>query len=492
MSIHALRWFVVALAVSLFGAVAGSHLMASLNDPVPGVLEALHANEDPVAEKPRAPHRRVVVVLIDGLGGAPFDARLREGTLGEIPWRASLDSGVPSRSRPVYHAILTGVPQWAAGIRGNGYATGRADSVPDRVRAGGGKVAWMLETVPWFYDLFGAEEDVLVRGRAATSAESFARVWDAGPDFIVLHLAEVDEAGHLHGAASEEYAEASRRAMKVVAEFREVARSKARSDDALWFVGADHGHTLRGGHGGPEEEVRRVSWIALYRGGADETNGPNAAPAGAMVTSLAPTIARALGVDVPRESMADGLPLLPALLGPPSRASEARVRAVETARQVATKRALGSAAARATLVGGALGATFAALISLRRRRGAAETMVFVAAAAGFFVAGPGLSMSSVRTEAWYLAHAVGTLALFAAVAWLVARKWASAMATAVECAVFPFVALVAVRGSLGVSDATPLECVLWPSLGLVPASVCVAIAVVELGFAALRKFSGPV
>src|SRR5580658_3412817 len=137
-----LRWLAVALAVSLLGAAEGSHLMASLNDPIPGVLEALHAHADPPASQTPAPARRVVVVLIDGLGGDPFEARLREGTLGDIPWKVSLDSGVPSRSRPVYHAILTGVPQWAGGIRGNGYAPGRADGVPDRVRAGGGKVAW--------------------------------------------------------------------------------------------------------------------------------------------------------------------------------------------------------------------------------------------------------------------------------------------------------------------------------------------------------------
>ena len=131
---HALRWLVVAFAVSLLGAFAGSHLMASLNEPVPGVLDVLHANADPAPAHPHAPARRVVVALVDGLGGDAFDALVRGGALGDVPWRVSLDSGVPSRSRPVYHAILTGTPQWASGIRGNGYATGRADSVPDRVR----------------------------------------------------------------------------------------------------------------------------------------------------------------------------------------------------------------------------------------------------------------------------------------------------------------------------------------------------------------------
>jgi hypothetical protein len=484
---HALRWFAVAFAVSLLGAVEGSHLMASLNDPIPGVLDALHASADPAPVHPRAPARRVVVVLIDGLGADAFDARLREGALGEVHWKVALDSGVPSRSRPVYHAILTGVPQWAAGIRGNGYATGRADSVVDRVRAGGGKVAWMLEDEPWFYELFGDPRDIVVEGRAAASPEAFRRVWDAAPDLTVLHLTEVDEAGHLHGADSAEYVAASRRAIAVVAAFRAAALTKAGGDAVVWLVGADHGHTAYGGHGGPEQSVRRVSWAALddaVPGGA--WTAP-AAPVAAAVTSLAPTIARALGVDAPRESMAEGLPLLPALLGEPYPARQSRIGAVEAARTAASRGLLGDARSRGALIVGVLIAALAAVVGVRGKRGVADVMVLVVAVVGFLVAGPGLSMSAVRTEGWYLFHGLATLTLFAVAAWAVARRWASPMTTAAACVVFPVVALVAMRGSLGLSDATPIEMVLWPSLGLVPASVCAAIALVEVAVAGARR-----
>ena len=475
-----LRWLVVALAVSLLGAFEGSHLMASLNDPVPGVLEALHASIDPPAAPPAVPARRVVVVLVDGLGGDAFDARLREGTLGDVPWRVSLDSGVPSRSRPVYHAIFTGVPQWASGIRGNGYAPGRADSVAERVRAAGGKVAWMLETVPWFCELFCAQGDLLVEGQAATTPAAFERVWDSAPDLLVLHLTEVDEAGHLYGAESAEYVAASQRAVGVVAAFRAIASRKPGGDGAIWFIGADHGHTAHGGHGGPEEAVRRVSWIALFDQRPSSDGAASAVRPMVPVTSLGPTIARALGVDAPRESMADGLPLLTALLGEPFHASTARIREAEAARSRGDARALGSAAPRAVFIVGVLVAMFAAIVGFRRRRGVAEAAVFVVAVAGFLVVGPGLSMSSERTEGWYLAHGLATLTIFATVAWAVARRWASPLMLASVCVVFPLLALVAMRGSLGRSDVTPLESVLWPSLGLVPASVCAAIALVEV------------
>jgi hypothetical protein len=482
-------WLVVALAVSLLGAFEGSHLMGSLNEPVPGVLDALHAHADPAPARPRAPVRRVVVVLVDGLGGDVFDALVRDGVLGDVPWRVSLDSGVPSRSRPVYHAILTGVPQWASGIRGNGYATARADSVPDRVRAGGGRVAWMLEAEPWFCDLFCDSRDLVVEGRQVISPETFLRVWSTAPALLVLHLLDVDDAGHLFGAASREYAEASRRSLETVAKLRALVQDRPGGASAIWFVGADHGHTAHGGHGGVEDAVRRVSWVALY-GLAVNGNGGNLGDGGASdagaaaamtpVTSLAPTFARALGVDAPLESMADGLPLLPSVLGAPLHPSATRIEAVEAARAETDARPLESPRPRAWLIGSVLVATMVGLGVLRRRRGLAEASVFVVAVAGFLVAGPGLSMSAVRTERVYLAHGLVILTVFAAIAWTVARRWASPFVVAATCVVFPVLALAAMRGSLGRSDVSPLESVLWPSLGLLPASVCTAMAMVEM------------
>jgi hypothetical protein len=475
-----LIWLALAAAVSFFGAATGRVLLTSLNDPIPTVLDALHAHADPAPAFAPAPARPVVIVLIDGLGEAAFNARLAEGALGPVQWKASLDTGVPSLSRPVYHAILTGVPQWASGIRQNGYARGRADSVPDRVRAGGGKVAWMLGGVQWFHELFGAPGDTYEAGPAALSAETFARVCRERPTLTVIHFTEVDSAGHHHGAASDEYLDASRRTMAMVAALRAEARDLPGGRDAIWFVGADHGHMARGGHGGPEAAVRRVSWVALYdvASGNGESEPVDVAP-GDTVASLAPTFARALGVDAPRESMADGLPFRAAALGAPLRSDPERVGAVEAAR---ARHDTGLLASEATRVAVAIAATIAAFGVLawkRGKRGIAESVCAVVAVAGFLVAGPALSLSAVRTEPAYLIQAVTTMSLAAAIAWVAARRSASPVTATLASAVLPLAALVVTRGSLGLSDATSVEAVLWPSMGLVPVSVCAGIAVVE-------------
>jgi hypothetical protein len=70
----------------------------------------------------------------------------------------------------------------------------------------------------------------------------------------------VDEAGHEHGAASPEYAAAAARADRELAQL--LARVDLTRDVVL--VTADHGHSDRGGHGGPAPEVATV--LTCYAG----------------------------------------------------------------------------------------------------------------------------------------------------------------------------------------------------------------------------------
>ena len=476
------------LALGAAGGAIGRWLIRSLNDPNPAYLAALHAHADeaPTRDVPLVPLAPVVVALVDGLGEDAFDARLAEGALPRPPWRAALDSGVPSLSRPVYHALLTGVPQWASGIRENNYARGRADSVANRVRAAGGKVAWMLETVPWFFELFGAESDTFVQGPKVRDTATFEEVWAARPDFLVLHLTGVDTAGHAFGAASEEYLRASRDALATVRTLRALAEE---SRHATWFVGADHGHMPAGGHGGAEAEVRRIAWIALD----DEMAAEDPLEERADVTSLAPTFARALGVPSPTESMADGLPFRERTLGPPLHADVARVAAVLAAQEEERSKPLASAAWRVALAAATLALALGAAFYAQRWRGLVAAAPALVAATAFVLAGPGLSLSFVRTHAWYLTHAGLLMFLVATATWGVARRRASPFIAVIFGAALPLAAVVASRGSLGLVEATPWETVLWPSLGLVPASVGAAILVVESAVALwprLRRRSG--
>lgn len=295
--------------------------------------------------------RRVVLVIIDGLRydrsyGLPYLEKLR---------RAGVDtqalSHYPTWSRPNYVTILTGVPPQASGVRTNRHSTPVVlDSLMDRLRAGGLESAVTadneampalflrppvidaeLETIdidamrdPTSDEALKASDFELVSpfidGRYVPWPGGFAdaaraQIGSGKADLVVLLIGAVDQAGHAHGADSDEYEEATRIADRAVARSLEAVDL---TQDAV-IVTADHGHTGRGGHGGVEPEVMEVPLILV---GAGIT--PGAAIHGAHLVDIAPTAAALLGLPAPGHGL--GRTLTEALALDPT-AAAARQRA---------------------------------------------------------------------------------------------------------------------------------------------------------------------
>lgn len=468
--------FASALAC-LLGAAVGRRMLATLSEPVPEVLAALRANTDPeTSTKPIA--RRVVCVLIDGLGRAPLEALVDQGMLGAVPWHARLDSGAPSLSRPAYHALLTGVPQAVSGIRHNPYARARADSVPRRVHDAGGKVAFLLDGVPWFHELFAEPGDLFVEGATAREDASFRRALGTGAALVIVHLTGPDGAGHDEGASSAAYARAARAAFLTVASFRAVAAERDGGDDLLWVIGADHGHTATGGHGGPERSVRDITWIALGRG-VEARSFDDSAPIGV----IAPTIAAAMALPSPRESLVAALPLTGAPETADSVARARRVTAVgealATHAHAMSTRKLGAAIAIALLL-----ASATRVVGVRRSlRAAAPT---VGALAAFVAFGPGLTLSSVATETSFVVKATAIAAMGAAIAWALARGDAPWTDASIAAGIVPATALALTLGSTGRSAVSDAGVLLYPATGIVPLAVTLGALVAAGAMNAVR------
>jgi hypothetical protein len=139
--------------------------------------------------------------------------------------------------------LLTGVPQQVSGIRHNSYARARADSVPARIHASGGKVGYLLEGVNWFHELFGEPGDPVFHGDAARDPSFLAQAFAEGASLVIVHLTRTDGAGHGHGAASPEYASEVRQAFDAIARLRAESAKLPGGSDVLWLVGADHCNT---------------------------------------------------------------------------------------------------------------------------------------------------------------------------------------------------------------------------------------------------------
>lgn len=477
-----------AASAVLFGGLTGRAMLDRSNDPAPAVLAALRAARGPAVPPVRAP-RRVVLAVLDGLGGAPLEQRVEAGALGPVAWRARLDVGSPSLSRPVYHTLFTGVPQVLSGLRNNAAPGGaRAQCVMEQVRAGGAAVAWALQSVRWMFDLCGAPRDEVLRGGQVT-AESVAELFRRGPALLVVHLAETDGAGHEHGAASPQYAAAADRELLLLSRARALLASDPEASSALWLVGADHGHLPRGGHGGPEAAVREVTFYAL---GDEHTERAMRLDERGSVTSVASTVARALGVPPPRDSLASSLPF-PVGEEPPAaqrEAASARARAVTSA-YLSTQAERGRARGLALL---GLVLSVLALLQGRRRRGdgrawSGALVVSLVSVASFAALGPGLTLSAIRTHEYFLRQSLLTMGLgaFLATPWA-QRRGARAPHLVALSALGPLASWTATLGSPGRSLVGDLELLLWPALGLLPAGVLLGVTLRGALDAALSRF----
>ena len=192
----------------LVGGAVGRHLLDSMNDVPPATVAALHATRAPLER--RSPVGRAVIVLLDGVGERFTLDAVADHTLAPVAWTLPVHTGTPSLSRPGYHVLFTGVPQGVSGVRSNAYVgRARADTVMQRVRDGGGTVAWALEAVDWMYELAGAPEDAHVRGVGSRDLGQLAALVRTHT-LTVIHWTRTDNAGHDHGAASPVYAAAAR------------------------------------------------------------------------------------------------------------------------------------------------------------------------------------------------------------------------------------------------------------------------------------------
>ncbi len=566
----AFRTPALAAAASLtIGAAVGRLLLDSMNAPDAHVLEVLAANADPPEAAPVPPSAapdRLVIVLIDGLGEEPFGEAIQGTALGSFDWRATVDCGTPSLSRPIYHVLLTGAPPSVSGIRNNTHVgRARADDLAARVREAGGTVGWALETVPWFHDLFGAPEDAYERlgdvplwnpitdrfddpsPPAEGKYAKMARVLAARPKLSVLHFIGVDHAGHHRGTRSEQYRSAAREAVEAAAALREEQARSPEGARTVWMIGADHGHLPQGGHGGPEPEVRRTTWIGLWPSSPAESGTlprPHVEVPGVVPADrLAATFAAVLNVPPPREALGEPLPL-PDRPVAPSPTLATRSTAVQEAVHEADSAAHRAVLIRVAVVATGLLGLAAAFLSRggsakdasakdasakdgaqsRRERAfslAGALFPVLGACLGFWALGPGMTLSAIGTHFGFMSRSLAAMALGAALTALLVRRWharatgarrqasergstagatssqppgdankhpwgATAMWTCAFSGILPAAAHAITAGSMGSSRLPDGLLLLFPATGLLPLGVLLGLGAVSLGARAIR------
>ncbi len=299
---------VIAGLLVCLGAAYGAYTLAtySWNQVVdyrgPYAKQVLPAGEDPLDPSVirLGPDPGLTVyVIVDGLRE---DASRNMPTLNALRahgFDAVVRTSQPSLSFPNWTTLLSGAPQRISGVTTNWFEERvPVETLVDTALNAGRVVAVSAPTD--FEMLYGVKR----------TGHVFLRDWDAGTymssgivdnairlakessaTLLIVHLPDVDEAGHEFGGSSKQYADT---VAKVDADLGRLVTAM-QGAGTTFVVTADHGHIDTGGHGGPEDIVTLVPAVFA---------GPGVRPGTAEGTQdqVAPTVALLAELPAPRNA----------------------------------------------------------------------------------------------------------------------------------------------------------------------------------------------
>ncbi|MGZ3423588.1 MAG: alkaline phosphatase family protein [Polyangiales bacterium] len=246
--------------------------------------------EDAIAVAAPDP-RRTVVVVFDGLGRDDADTLPTIQALANQWPCLDTDVGPITYSRPSYAQISTGLEMDRTGVRNNvDRSPAAAESIWQVAKEAGRETRVSCDLL-WWHELFPSgipAYSVLPDDISYFTADRLGKL-------SLIHPMYVDDAGHDHGGQSDEFRAALSRADRELASLLPLLDLER----DLLVVTADHGHTLRGGHGGREP---RVAHVRTCFAGAGVAHGPR--HESASTTIIAPAIALLSGLRFPRHMRA--------------------------------------------------------------------------------------------------------------------------------------------------------------------------------------------
>lgn len=308
------RWVLLGI-VSLLAVAGMSYFWAT------GLMDSLYAYRSPLSSSPVAAgrplgepvSRRVVMILVDALRVDTAANAALMPTLNQLRAAgasATVHSRTPSYSFQGWTTLLTGGWQELSDgpamnpAEGESAWTWTQDNVFSAVHAIGMKNAYagthyFTEVIPAAaLDASFIVESETVENDALSAAEAVKFIQSGEYAFVLLHINQVDWAGHHEGGPRDlRWNEAATRADALIAQ---VLAALDLSQDTIMIV-SDHGQIDAGGHGGQDAIVLVEPFVmagAAVRPGAygdiDQTD-------------VAPTITTLLGANLPAISQGHAL-----------------------------------------------------------------------------------------------------------------------------------------------------------------------------------------
>ena len=287
-----LKLILTALCGGALAAVFGFSYTARLSSHS-GYFQVSVTDPGPDAKFASGRPRQTAVVVMDGLGYKEAQGMRALQHLGKLGQCRKTNVGTLSMSRPVYAVLSTGLEQDRTGARNNDDESPlAAQSIWELAHRAGLSVSGTSE-LSWWRELFpqGFTNYVM----PPRQANFFVNAAHDSADLLLIHHVYIDEAGHDFGAGSPQYKQNVLRADEELEKF--IDRLDLSKD--LIVVTADHGHSLRGGHGGQQDRV--VNVLTCYAGAGVLHQD---APPPMRTTAIAPSLALFLRLPFPAQMQA--------------------------------------------------------------------------------------------------------------------------------------------------------------------------------------------
>ncbi len=296
-AMRVIRWMLLAVLALV------TVLIASWAPIFDGLAPERIDRESDFPGRPEVP--RVLLVSIDGLAPrfmgeqqTPTLARLgREGLRARLARTV-----VPSITMTSHTSMLSGAPPEVHGVLWNRYQPWRQIEVPtlfdacaaERLRCG--LMAGKRKFAHFAEGESGVDRYVFAPDAAAVLEATLVYLRERSPDFVMIHLAEVDFTGHAHGWGSHEQRSAIERIDGLLGSFI-VAAAAADERPLRLLVTADHGGSDTGHDSASMDDVE-IPWILWGHGIRSGVISDEVS-----TLDTAATVAALLGVEPPGEGV---------------------------------------------------------------------------------------------------------------------------------------------------------------------------------------------
>lgn len=263
---------IACLAWPSSGVVAQSELQSSAQSPSGDTIPAKRV-------------RHVIVIGVDGLsrdGVLNAETPTMRDMMAKGSWTVHARGVLPTTSSANWASILSGAGPEQHGVTTNDWRVDQFN-IPTSVTGSGGYFPsifqvltdqhpdWEIGSVyNWdgfanLYDRRFVDYDAHGQDEFITADLAVAYIKAKRPEFLFVHLDQVDHALHGHGHGTPEYYAAVGTADTQIAQIRQATIDAGIADDTVIVVTSDHGGVGKG-HGGETLAEIEVPWIAYGAG----------------------------------------------------------------------------------------------------------------------------------------------------------------------------------------------------------------------------------